>query len=586
MGTALMALHLPAGLRGRALAAALVGALLLHTGPAGAGVAFTAVAAGDVSDSDVILWTRTVDEQTGSGVAAAVTAEIATDPGFQAPISLAGTSDAGRDFTLKLNAAGLRSNSRYYYRFRAADGATSMVGRFTTAPHADEKVAVTFAFSGDADGRFRPYPLVRDFAGLGLAYFVFLGDTMYESRSAGSPETADPFAEPERALLDYRRKYRENLEPMRPRGFAGLSAMFAAQANYTLLDNHELGNRQFQSGGAPAGSPPGRGVDPSDPRFDANTTGTFMNRTPGFSALLQAYGEYEPIRETRVAAPDDPRSDRTRRLYFAQRWGANSIFVNVDDRSYRDIRPMTALRRDDTGARADDPARTILGKTQLRWLEQTLLDAQAAGIPWKIVAVSSPIDELGAELDGGKSWAGAFRTERRELLKFIAENRIEHVVFLTTDDHFNRVNELSYLADPADPASRTRVPGAFTIVAGPLGAGGPDRYTDHSFAANLARANEMTSHAADGIRPLGLPPDFPGLGHVFREGDPAADQHREPVDFFSPDTFNYVVLAIAADGKTLSVETRGIDSYAADVFPEPDEIAPPRHILGFEIAIP
>src|SRR5262252_2857920 len=98
------------------------------------------------------------------------------------------------------------------------------------------------------------------FGELNLDYFVFLGDTMYETASTGSPAAVDPFADPAQALEDYRRKYLENILPVKPGGFPGLQALFAAQGNYTLLDNHELGNAQFMSGGAPPGEPPGKGV--------------------------------------------------------------------------------------------------------------------------------------------------------------------------------------------------------------------------------------------------------------------------------------------------------------------------------------
>src|SRR5205814_4614604 len=122
-----------------------------------------------------------------------------------------------------------------------------------------------------------------------------------------------------------------------------------------------------------------------------------------------------------------------------------------------------------------------LGPTQLAWLKRTLLEAQNQGVIWKIVAISSPIDQKGrfGGSDGPKSWIGGYRAERNKLLEFIADNRIDHVVFLTTDDHQNRVQGLYYWAEPANPNSRRLVPGAFTIVAGPIGAIGPDRYTDH-----------------------------------------------------------------------------------------------------------
>lgn len=351
------------------------------------------------------------------------------------------------------------------------------------------------------------------------------------------------------------------------------------------MDNHELGNKQFINGGAPTGNRAGKGVDAADTTYDVNTTGAYINQTDGFKALLQAYDDYQPIREKTISAPEDLRTNNTQQLYFAQQWGGNSIFINLDDRSYRDIRLKTATGADDTGSRADNPNRTMLGTTQLHWFEQTLLDAQGNGVPWKIVALSSPIDEGGE--DSGKSWIGGYRSERNEVLKFIADNHIDNVVFLSTDDHQNRVNELTYFADSSDPTSRTVVPNAFTIVAGPIGAGGPDSITDHSFSNIKSLADTLaTNQIAKGINPLGLDANFSGLQNVFREGDPNADILRQPVDFYSPDTFNYVTLDISEDGSTLGVNIYGINSYAPNTFPEPDQVGSVRQILGFEIKTP
>lgn len=126
--------------------------------------------------------------------------------------------------------------------------------------------------------------------------------------------------------------------------------------------------------------------------------------------------------------------------------------------------------------------------------------------------------------DGPKSWIGGYRAERNRLLGFIAENHIEHVVFLTTDDHVNRVHDLEYPSAPGDAKTRTPVPGAFTIVAGPIGAVAPDRITAHDFASVKSVADKL---AADervvGIRPIGLPANFPGLTNVYREGHRDAD---------------------------------------------------------------
>ena len=58
---------------------------------------------------------------------------------------------------------------------------------------------------------------------------------------------------------------------------------------------------------------------------------------------------------------------------------------------------------------------------------------------------------------------------------------------------------------------------------------------------------------------------------------------RQPIDFYSPDTFNYTILEIGADCPTLTVTTYGINSYAVNTFPESSAAGPVRQILSFEI---
>jgi alkaline phosphatase D len=589
---------------------AAVGLSLLFPQAVRADISYTGVAAGDATSNSAVVWTRTIDSNSGNGVVANLTVQVSADRQFRSNVfSQSATTDPTHDYTLKFSVAGLRSGTRYYYRFQATKHSYSPIGTFKTAPKPSEHVRVRFGFSGDADGQWRPYVSTQDFDKLKLDFFVWLGDTIYETASGlpatsqYSPATADPVANPTQALADYYRKYREQFLPVNAGGFPGLTSFFATQGQYTLLDNHELGNKQFINGGAPTGSPPGAGVDATNPANDVNTTGSFLNKTPGFKLLLQAYSDYQPIREQAIAAPNDPRTDGTQKLYYSRNWGANSIFINLDDRSYRDIRMKTASGADDTGARADNPNRTMLGKTQLAWFEQVLLDAQARGITWKIVALSSPIDQIGVignlsaittqngafttGSDGGKSWIGEYRTERNAILKFIADNHIKNVVFLSTDDHQDRINELDYspTGQTADQSSYVRVPGnVFEIVEGPIGAGGPDGITDHSFANIKAIADSLaTQQRANGIDPIGLDTHYPGLSNVYREGDPDANSLRQPVDFYSPDTFNYATLDISPDGMTLTVNSYGIDSYAANTFPEPSASNTIRRIFGFQV---
>jgi phosphodiesterase/alkaline phosphatase D-like protein len=588
-----------------------------------ADVDFLGVAAGDATDSEAVLWTRALDTNAPSATTLAIQL-AANDPTLAsgAVIGLVSTVPA-RDYTAKLVVTNLLAGTRYYYRFLNANNSAnaSIIGTFKTAPSPNADAPVHFAFSGDCDGLIRPYGLASIFPSQNLDFIVFDGDTIYETASLGSPSVtlsgtipapSTNGATQAQLFNDYSRKYREQFIPVHPGGQNCLQPMFASQGNYTLLDNHELGNRQYINGGAAPGAsvgdmPSGAGVDARVSANDVNLGPTFMNKSLGFQTLQQVYMNYQPVKERGIIATGvDPRTDGTPLLFFAQPWGSNIVFINADDRSYRDIRIKTAANADDTGPRAANTNRTMLGATQFAWLRQTLLGAEHAGIAWKIIVISDPIDQIGpiggalsgvtnggnvgyapVASDGGKSWIGGYRSERNALLKFIADNHIYNVVFLATDDHQNRVNELAYSPTGAtdNQSSYIPVPHCFAIVDGPLGATGPDLVTNHTFANNKLIADSIANaQIAAGINPVGLAPSYPGLHNVVRENDPQADTLRQPTDFYSPDTFNFNTLDISADGSTLTVSAIGINSYPVDSRPEYDPVNnPARQIFGFQV---
>jgi phosphodiesterase/alkaline phosphatase D-like protein len=599
-----------------------------------AAVSFLGVAAGDATSTSAIFWTRALD-----GAAPANTPlmlDITTDPAFASSITHypgACTTDSTKDYVCKLGLGGLTPNTVYYYRFVGPASETSNIGRVKTAPDSSVSAPLHFAFSGDYDGLIRPYALATVLPSQNLDFYMSLGDTIYETASnlttsgghngqpwLNSPSvtlsgssatlngvpTSTGFATAAQLKADYERKYREQFLPVNTGGQNGLQVLFASQGNYTTYDNHELGNRQYINGGAPAGGsvggaagtdmPTGRGVDarnngagnPGNVNDVNNSLSDYMNRSTGFQTLQNVFLEYQPIADHgTVNNPSDARTNGTKVLYFAQQWGRNAIFINTDTRSYRDIRLKTADgSQDDTSApRANNPGRTYFGATQFAWLKQTLLDAQNAGTQWKFVSISDPIDQIGpiggaltlnnlpsfgsgstyapVNSDGGKSYIGGYRGERNALLKFIADNHIVNVVFIATDDHQNRINELTYSpTDTEKQATYVKAPYVFSIVAGPLGATGPDLITNHTFAMAQQLANSIVAaQQAAGLEPLGLI-GYPGLHDVLREGDPTAGTAPQAVDFYSPDTFNFNVLDVSADGKTLSVSSVGMDSTA------------------------
>jgi alkaline phosphatase D len=124
------------------------------------------------------------------------------------------------------------------------------------------------------------------------------------------------------------------------------------------------------------------------------------------------------------------------------------------------------------------------------------------------------------------------------------------------------------------------------IDAGPIGAGGPEKLINRSFPTISELADALAGfRRTKGLYPVGLDPHFPGLQQVFREGDPDADIHRQPVDFFSPDTFNYATMGISGDGRLLSVDVYGIHAYAPDTFPTLAQVEQVRRIQGFQVKV-
>ena len=679
-----------------------------------ADVTFLGVAAGDVTTNDVILWTRAKDEANPQPTA--INVQISQDPTFVTGVTTlpAGTAGSPTDYTVKSNVGGLEPGTVYYYRFQTTNASvTSNVGKVKTAPNSTANAPIHFAFSGDCDGLIRPYALASQVPAKNLDFFMFDGDTEYEtSASIGSPAVHStgnipdptvivPTATQAQLFDDFSRKYHEQFLPVNLGGQNCLQPFFAGQGNYTAYDNHELGNKQYINGGAPAGggvgsttgNPPfdfstGAGVDARNPVNDVTPNDgsiPFINKSGGFQILQDVFENYQPMKERGlINAPSDPRTNDTRQLYFAQQWGRNVIFINTDCRTYRDIRMKTAANADDTGSRADNPNRTMLGATQLAWLEQTLLAADQAGTTWKFINISDPIDQIGpiggnltlvnppttveygtlgsiisivttgstnntrtvtvgttvglvvgqgvsgsgvpanttisaintdgttfsinnnatiatgttlsltpapstyapVTSDGGKSWMGGYRTERNELLKYIADHRIHNVVFLATDDHQNRINELLYspTSQTGVQASYVKLPYCFEIVCGPLGATGPDLISNHSFSLVRKLADSIASaETAANLEPIGLA-GYPGLHQVRRLGDPDADTLRQPADFYSPDTFNYNLLDVSADGKTLTVTSYGINSTVQNGFVEYDPVNnPERALFSFKV---
>lgn len=213
------------------------------------------VASGDPLSDRVIIWTRVTPDSAGSYP---VQWQVAADSRFS-QIVQSGTAiaDGGADYTVKVDATGLKPATTYYYRFMA-DGATSPTGTTKTLPTgsvAQVKLAVVSCSNFPA-GYFHAY---ADIARQPLDAVIHLGDYIYEygrttTDSNGQAVTAYASAHaaklgrevsPATELLtirDYRERYAQY------RSDKDLQAMHAALPMIAVWDDHEIANDAYMDG--------------------------------------------------------------------------------------------------------------------------------------------------------------------------------------------------------------------------------------------------------------------------------------------------------------------------------------------------
>ncbi len=398
------------------------------------------IAAGDVTPTSVVLWSR-------PGRSYPVIIEVSPDRAFgRLAFTATAVPSADRGGVVKLTVTGLSSGTRYFSRFKVGRGAHSEVGTFITAPAAGTGADLRLAFSGDVDGTHVggapvfSLGLLDTVAAERPDLFILLGDSIY-SDSPHMPR-------PARTLDEYRAKYRE------VQSIPSMRALLRATSVIAMWDDHEVEN-DFDR----------ESVDPEK-----------------FAAGRRAFLEAWPIAE----APGG-------RLYRSFRWGKDVELFIPDLRSYRS-RQVSKTRAYDNPpgsmapdlaptlpppvragfapllrqmalpvppaclAALNDPNRTLLGLPQKFWLLQGLRRSTAT---WKFVVSEVPIQEFFA--DPYDRWEG-YAAERAEILSAIRAAGIKNVVWLSTDRHAVMINDIR-LATYTPPFETT---GMKEVVVGPI----------------------------------------------------------------------------------------------------------------------
>ena len=313
------------------------------------------VASGDPLADRVMLWTR-VTPPADFSAEIPVQWEVASDAAF-ASIMARGEvrTSAARDYTVKVDATGLKPATAYHYRFKAFE-ATSPTGRTRTLPTgsvAQVKLAV-FSCANYPAGYFNVY---ADAALRGdLDATVHLGDYLYEygqgGYASGNAAALSRLSQPANEILslaDYRTRHAQY------RTDADLQALHAAAPMIAVWDDHEIANDTWMNGA----------------ENHQAAEGSFAARK---AVALQAYHEWMP---TRNAQPDV--------IYRSFAFGNLLALHMLDTRVVgRDAQVDYAAFFKPGGfdaagftAAVGNPARQLLGTAQTQWLQQQMAASSA-----------------------------------------------------------------------------------------------------------------------------------------------------------------------------------------------------------------
>lgn len=422
------------------------------------------VQSGEVSDSSAVVMVRCNNEKDSA-------VSLSLDKGASVEASQAFMA---RDYTISFLVKGLSGNTKYSYVATCTplDGVspavTSMNASFMTAPSADDSSALKFVWAADLAGQgwgrnpdfevTTPsgktikggYVVFETMESLNPQFALFQGDMIYADNNipaikaipdaiGGGNWTNNPSKDFIAVTLDeFRANWKYNFGDDKMQSFLSKTPVFVQ------WDDHEVTNNWWP-GEVMAG------------KYEAGTAADSL-----YVNSLQSFYEFNPIMEDSS-------------IYRKQRFGKNVEIFFPDYRSFRDPNPDNS----------NPDGSAMMGKEQLEWLKQGLLESTAT---WKIISSHDPIGIVTGG-DGDRDSFGQMdpailgrEFEVKELLAFINDNDIHNVVSLTSDVHFTaHVN--------MDPS---RAEGGFKdfkplneFVIGPTHSGsfGPN-YMDTSFGAH------------------------------------------------------------------------------------------------------
>jgi alkaline phosphatase D len=455
------------------------------------------IASGDVTDQSAIVWSRVNDQPAQMNV------QYDTNANFTNPLSTAAQANSTTDFTAHAKLDGLRPDTQYYYRvwFTGSNiennntnsnssnnlSTTSNIaeqvetGTFRTAPssnmtsNSSSGGIISFIWSGDLGGQSYcrnakegGYSIFKSMQSLNSNFFIANGDMIYADGACPAqgpiffnntsnqnvtwtniPGDFKSIADPSvdwNNVTEVRSIFLEHWKYNRNDTY--FKEFLRNVSMYSQWDDHEIINDfGFKW--------------PYWNLFSVNKVGYPNIAMEGRNAFLY----YSPLGSDNNN--NNTANDPDNHIYRSFNWGKDLDLFLIDARSYRSQNHL---------ADTPDGNKTMLGNEQLQWLKQELSNSNAT---WKVISSDVPISipaGSNASILGRDGWANGnetnnysyytgFERELTDLLRFIDEQDINNIVFITTDVHFPAF--IKYNFDLNNDGNTTQI---HEFISGPLSA--------------------------------------------------------------------------------------------------------------------
>jgi alkaline phosphatase D len=451
------------------------------------------VQSGDVTQESAVVWSA-ADRPARMIVEYATTDRFADARRLVADAALPETG-----FTSKAMLTDLPSGQDLFYRVTFQDlsdlATTSepVIGRFKTAP--TDARDVTFVWSGDTAGQ--GWGISPEWGGMRLYevmrraspdFFVHSGDMIYADGPLRAEEplpdgtvwrnvVTEAKSKVAETIDEYRGNYAYNMLDENVRAFN------TEVAQYVQWDDHEVTNNWFHE----------RIL--TDPRYTEKNVALLAGRA------RRAMFDYTPI---------GWHPAESQRVYRAINRGPLLDLFMLDMRQYR------GPNGPNTQTELTDDAR-ILGRAQTEWLKRQLAGSRAT---WKAIAADMPLGLVVYHDFANRSGSEAIaqgdgpplgrELEIAEILRFIADNNVRNVVWITADVHYCA----THLYSP-NRAQFQQFKPFYEFVSGPLHAGGfgPNEL-DNTFGPEVV----FTKHPPEGRQNTPPSEGIAFFGHVRIDG--------------------------------------------------------------------